>query len=127
MPNGADEDGCLNLQRIEELEKRVRQIHRLNDEVRVTGRFGLLVFSNGLQVLGPPTLREIRQIVADYDGFDPDNDICEEHDFGAVEFGGHQIFWKIDCYSRSLTQGSVDPADKRVTTRVLTIMLAEEY
>lgn len=127
MPNGAGDGGFENHNRIEELEKRVRQIRRLNDDVRVTGLFGLLVFSNGLQAFEESALQEIRQIVADYDGFDPDNDVYEEHDFGAVEFEGHQIFWKIDCYNRSLTQGSVDPADERKTTRVLTIMLAEEY
>ena len=127
MPTGADDGYFNNAQRIEELEKRVRLIRRLNDEVRVTGLFGLLVVSSGLHVLGPPALREIRQIVADYDGFDPENDAYEEHDFGALEFGGHRIFWKIDYYDKSLSQGSVDPADERVTTRVLTIMLAEEY
>lgn len=127
MPNGASDGGFQNIHRLEELEKRIGQIRRLNDEVRVTGLIGLLVFSNGLHVLGPSAQREIRQIVADYDGFDSDNDTYEEHDFGAVEFGRHRIFWKIDCYNRSLTQGSADPAEKRLTTRVLTIMLAEEY
>ena len=127
MPNGADDGYFDNLHRIEELEKRVGQIRRLNDEVRVTGLFGLLVFSSELNVHSPSARREIRQIVADYDGFDPDNDPYEEHDFGAVEFDDHLIFWKIDYYNKSLTHGSVDAADERVTARVLTIMLAEEY
>ena len=127
MPSGADDGYFENLHRVEELEKRVRQIRRLNDEVRVTGLRGLLVFSSGLHVLGPLALREIRQIVADYDEFYGESDFYEEHDFGAVEFGGHKIFWKIDCYDKSLSHGSVDASDESQTTRVLTIILAEEY
>ncbi|MGB5864416.1 MAG: DUF3768 domain-containing protein [Sulfitobacter sp.] len=127
MTSGADDGYFDHLHRIEELEERIRQIRRLNDEARVTGLWCLLIFSSGLHVLGPQALREIRQIVADCKDFDPDNDVYEEHDFGAVDFGGHRIFWKIDYYNKSLSQASTDPANERVTTRVLTIMLAEEY
>ena len=127
MSSGADDGYFDHLQRIEELEERVRQIRRLNDEARITGLWSLLVFSSGLHVLGPPALREIRQLVANYDDFHADGDAYEEHDFGALDFGGHRIFWKIDCYSHSLTNASPNPADGNVTTRVLTIMLAEEY
>jgi hypothetical protein len=36
-------------------------------------------------------------------------------------------FWKIDSYDRNTEFGSPDPADPDVTTRVLTIMRADEY
>jgi hypothetical protein len=42
-----------------------------------------------------------------------------KHDFGAIDEGGERYFWKIDSYDRA-----TDPA---ATTRVLTIMRADEY
>ncbi len=69
----------------------------------------------------------ILQAVAKFDSFDEDNDPYGEHDFGALEVEGERLFWKVDYFDRSLAAGSPDPADPLVTTRVLTIMLAEEY
>jgi Protein of unknown function (DUF3768) len=62
-----------------------------------------------------------------FDVFTDDNDPHGEHDFGAVDEGGVRCFWKIDCYDRATEFGSPDPADPAVTTRVLTIMRADEY
>ena len=58
--------------------------------------------------------------------FTDDNDPHGEHDFGIVEHGGVRSFWKIDYYDREMQMLSPDPADPSVTTRVLTVMLAEE-
>ena len=49
------------------------------------------------------------------------------YDFGSVEVGPDRLFWKIDYYDAALANHSPDPSDASVTTRVLTIMLAEEY
>ena len=48
----------------------------------------------------------------------------QEHDFGSIEEAGVRFFFKIDYFDRKTEFGSADPA---VTTRVMTIMLAEEY
>ena len=64
---------------------------------------------------------------ADFDTFDADNDPHHEHDFGAFDFLGERLFWKIDYCAPDLLHGSEDPADTGQTVRILTIMLASEY
>lgn len=59
--------------------------------------------------------------------FDADNDPYDEHDFGSFKIIDQRMFWKIDYYGETMDVGSNDPADPAQTTRVLTIMLAEEY
>ena len=52
------------------------------------------------------------------------NDPHEEHDFGSFEADGHTVFFKIDLYEEpDVKSANGEP----VVTRVLTIMLAEEY
>ena len=105
----------------------VTTIRYLNDHLRQTLAGGMLVMTAGVIALGPARQLTILQAVAAFDTFDQDNDPCGEHDFGAVEVEGERLFWKIDYYDRNLSAHSPDPADPSVTTRVLTIMLAEEY
>lgn len=67
------------------------------------------------------------QRVSQFDDFSDANDPHGEHDFGAFEFHGHQLFWKIDAYDVDYNRGSNDPSDLNKTRRVLTIMLADEW
>ena len=67
------------------------------------------------------------QRVAQFDDFNNDNDPRGEHDFGAFEFHGEQVFWKVDAYDNNYNLGSGDPTDLSKTRRVLTIMLADEW
>ncbi|MGH6678500.1 MAG: DUF3768 domain-containing protein, partial [Bradyrhizobium sp.] len=65
--------------------------------------------------------------VQSFADFNADNDPHGEHDFGSFEFGGVTYFFKHDYYSPDMDGGSEDPADPEKTTRVLTIMRADEY
>ena len=102
-------------------------IRTLNDRFRRSGQGGQCFITPGVQELGLLAVFEIRQAVAHFDAFDEANDPYGEHDFGALTYCGHQLFWKIDYYDGELEAGSPNPADETVTTRVLTIMQASEY
>ncbi|MFN4311819.1 MAG: DUF3768 domain-containing protein [Ferrovibrio sp.] len=110
----------------QELE-RVAKIRELNDRFRRTGIGGRFVITGGVRALGPDALTQVLQEVASYDEFTEDNDPYGEHDFGTIYADRVKLFWKIDYYDRTLQAGSEDPADPVVTTRVLTLMRAEEY
>jgi hypothetical protein len=59
--------------------------------------------------------------------FTPDDDPDNEHDFGSFEINGQKFIFKHDYYDKALQYGSEDPGDSKKTTRVLTIMVADEY
>ena len=71
-------------------------------------------------------LGKLAQTVAGFSDFSDANDSHSEHDFGAFEFHGHKVFWKIDYYDLDYHGGSDDPSDLSKTCRLLSIMLAEE-
>ena len=62
-----------------------------------------------------------------FDNFDEGNDPYNEHDFGAFDYKGHKIFWKIDNYDQKFLYLSPNACNPRLTNKVLTIMYAEEY
>lgn len=104
------------------------QIRALNDLARTAmGLASHVVQTSGVAALDPAVQSRLREAVETFDTFTPDNDPYGEHDFGCVVVDGHRVFWKIDYYDPTLTVHSDDPSDPRVTRRVLTLMLAEEY
>ena len=65
--------------------------------------------------------------VQSFSNFAKENDPYGEHVFGNFEIEGETYFFKVDYYSPDMEGGSEDSADPSVTTRVLTIMCADEY
>ena len=65
--------------------------------------------------------------VQSFSNFTKDNDPHGEHDFGSFEIEGETYFFKVDYYALDMQVGSENPADPEHTTRVLTIMRADEY
>ena len=103
------------------------RIRELNDAFRRTGDGGRIIFTAGVSGEGVAFSHQALALARRFDAFTPDNDPHEEHDFGSFTHQGRKLFWKIDYYDAACKYGSEDPADPSQTTRVLTIMLAEEY
>ena len=101
------------------------KVRALNDEFRQSLNGGRVVATRGILAL--PDLHIIIRRVQEFADFTEDNDPYHEHDFGFFTYDDQQVFWKIDAYDLDLQFGSPDPADSSVTTRVMTVMLAEEY
>lgn len=103
------------------------KIRALNDDLRTLRGEGRICVTTGIARLEDTQQAEIMQRVFTYRDFRPRNDPYGEHAFGSFEYAGMWIMWKIDYYDRTCEWGSPDPANPAVTTRVLTVMLAEEY
>ncbi len=103
------------------------RIRELNDAFRRTFVGGAVMITQGVEAMPLHQRHSLLQKIRSFDAFSEGNDPHAEHDFGAVDEGSVRCFFKIDYYDRKTEFGSPDPADPAVTTRVLTIMLAEEY
>ena len=105
----------------------ISEIALQNDNFRKHLSQGTLVLTQGIRSNTPEDLEAIITKLRTFDSFDENNDPYNEHDFGAFDYKGRRIFWKIDNYDREFLYLSPDVSNPRVTNRVLTIMYAEEY
>jgi hypothetical protein len=103
------------------------RIRMLNDQLRRDLTGGRAVMTPGIAALGSEAVQRLVQTIATFDNFCTANDPHGEHDFGAFDFDGTSVLFKIDYYDKDLNFHSTDPGDPNVTERVITLMLAEEY
>jgi hypothetical protein len=103
------------------------RIRVLNDNFRSTFVGGQVVMTQGVDALPIDTKARVLLAVQSFSNFTKDNDPHREHDFGSFNVEGETYFFKVDYYALDMEAGSEDPADPNVTTRVLTIMRADEY
>ena len=108
-----------------DMDTKTQRIRALNDQLRQSfARGGISVMTPGIAALGQEAVDRIVKTIAVYDDFCHANDPHEEHDFGSFEADGHTVFFKIDLYEEPNVK---DANGEPVVTRVLTIMLANEY
>ena len=50
-----------------------------------------------------------------------------ERDFAEVLLRDRRVWFKVDYFDEAMEYGSSDPADTSITTRVVTILLPEDY
>jgi hypothetical protein len=102
-------------------------IATLNDALRTTfaPEAGQVVTTPGYRSL--PNRELFDAAIRNFAEFNKGNNPYGERDFGIVKLGEDTVMWKIDYYDTDCLYGSEDSADPKVTCRVLTLMLAEEY
>jgi hypothetical protein len=76
----------------------------------------VLLLTRGVADTFPDDVPIIMKMVREFDAFNEGNDPWKEHDFGAFNFRGEKIFWKIDDYN-----------GHEGYELVMTVMLASEY
>jgi len=103
------------------------RVRALNDELRKTGAGGKTYLTPGIIAKGSDFIAKATAAVRGFDAFTDDNDPWQEHDCATLDVDGESVMFKIDYYDENMEYGSPDPADPKVTRRVLTILLAEEY
>jgi uncharacterized protein DUF3768 len=103
------------------------RIRELNDRFRTTMTGGNVLMTAGVNALPSDVKAMVIRRVTTFSEFNEENDPHQEHDFGNFSLAGRKFFFKIDYYDSNMEFGSEDPSDPAKTTRVLTIMLVEEY
>lgn len=107
--------------------ERITRIRDLNDAFRRTFLGGRVMVTRGVDALPGAIKSEALRLVRTHEQFDEGSDPCGEHDFGSFKIAGCKFLWKIDYYDPRCEFGSEDPTDPKQTTRVLTVMLADDY
>lgn len=105
----------------------ISEIALQNDNFRKHLSQGTLVLTQGIRSNTKEDLEAIITKVRTFDTFDENNDPYGERDFGAFDYKGKKIFWKIDNYDQEFLYLSPDVSNPRLTNKVMTIMYAEEY
>jgi len=100
------------------------KIRALNDAFRTTLTGGKVLLTTGVNALPSNVKAMVIRCVATFSKFNEENDPHGEHDFGNFALAGRKFYFKIDLYEEPEVKGA---DGQPVTTRVLTIMLAEEW
>ena len=112
---------------VKHMMERTAALAEVNDRFRQSGIGGQVFVTDGVISRGERFVNAALGVVRRFEEFTPANDPWHEHDFGSFDLEGTKLFWKIDYYDAAMEYGSNDPANPDITTRVLTIMLAEEF
>lgn len=113
------------------------RIRDLNDAFRKnpTSDLGRLMITSSVAELGDDFVSTALLTLAGFNRFTADNDPYGEHDFGIFTVAHRdgwttivvKLYFKIDYYDAACRYGSEDPSDVTKTTRVLTILLPQDY
>lgn len=95
-----------------------------NDRLRMTFEGGRIFLTEGVWALGLSMVDQVLAAVRAFDDFTIEDDPRGEHGCGHFEIAGTRFVWRIADETEIECE---DAIDQNVSTRVLAIMLAEEY
>lgn len=112
-----------------------RSLASCNDDLRRTiynpGKHRIQMTTGLVALIGDKSkwlnFRLEKRIVRAVHEFEFDDNHHGDRDLGFLIVDGHQLFFRIVAFDNELTRRSPDPIDDERTTRVLTIMLHNEY
>lgn len=109
------------------IKENAKQIAELNDQFRQTFKGGKVVYSEGVKAL--PTMERVKvfSAIKAFSNFNEENDPYQEHHFGSVTINGERYFFMIDYFTLGLKHYSENPADPKITKRVMTIIKDSEF
>jgi hypothetical protein len=76
------------------------RIRALNDDLRQHLLDGGTIMTAGIAALGAEAVARLVKTISVFDDFCTANDPHGEHDFGAFEFDGVPVIFKIDYYDQ---------------------------
>jgi len=112
---------------------RAKRIAALNDQLRrnpVNRALGQVLLSSGIAARGAEFKAMVFMALARMQAkdFKRGNDPYGERDFNSFTIDGKLCLMKFGYFAKDdLRRASDDPADPAKTTRVMTVMLADEY
>ena len=107
--------------------QKVLAIRALNDAFRKSFLGGRVMRTSGVAALPDVMQERVFNAIKSFEGFSPDNDPHGERDMAFVEVDGETYIAKIEYYDTDQRFLSDDPSDPKITRRVMTIMMAQEY
>jgi hypothetical protein len=99
----------------------------LNDELRQYPLGGGTLVSAKIAAFDIPRLKRLVEALARFDGYCQEVDQSGEHAMGFFDFEAVTVVFKIEARALSTDGLGSRSAERELTDRVMTIMLAEEY
>ena len=103
------------------------RVRALNDDFRSALVVGSAIITTGIAALGGEKVERLVRVIATFNEFCSEDDPYGEHDFGAFDFDGTKVMFKINYLNKEIESDFGNPADSSQAERVITVMLAEEY
>jgi Protein of unknown function (DUF3768) len=106
--------------------EKTRRIRQLNDAFRKSSCGGQVTVTAGVHALPADRKAKVLEMVRTFDTFDGDNDPHNEHDFCSFKIDDESTSPKSIIMISTFATDRRNPSDPTKTTRVLTIMRADE-